>query len=144
MLRIVCFFIFGVLCTRFFVVAAPHRPAPVQDCRRVPPRKKHTDVDALAAKTRRILPRIPRLSFCIAGLLFGSAGLKQTNKIQALEEQNLFFIQNSQETEHALDELKQNFGKVQKTMDTKTQVQGRSFMEREPIFWCYFSFFVYL
>ncbi|CAM9608550.1 unnamed protein product [Ectocarpus sp. 13 AM-2016] len=41
---------------------------------------------------------------------------------QALEEQNLFFIQNSQETEHALDELKQNFGKVQKTMDTKTQV----------------------
>ncbi|CAM9386911.1 unnamed protein product [Ectocarpus sp. 12 AP-2014] len=40
---------------------------------------------------------------------------------QALEEQNLFFIQNSQETEHALDELKQNFGKVQKTMDTKTQ-----------------------
>ncbi|CAM9780752.1 unnamed protein product, partial [Pylaiella littoralis] len=39
---------------------------------------------------------------------------------QALEEQNLFFIQNSQETEHALDELKQNFGKVQKTMDTKT------------------------
>ena len=41
---------------------------------------------------------------------------------QALEEQNLFFIQNSQETEHALDELKQNFGKVQKTMDAKTQV----------------------
>eukprot|EP00904_Undaria_pinnatifida_P004217 jgi/Undpi1/13797/HiC_scaffold_9.g03448.m1 len=40
---------------------------------------------------------------------------------QALEEQNLFFIQNSQETEHALDELKQNFGKVQKTMDAKTQ-----------------------
>lgn len=43
--------------------------------------------------------------------------------MQALEEQNLFFIQNSQETEHALDELKQNFGKVQKTMDTKTQVR---------------------
>lgn len=41
---------------------------------------------------------------------------------QALEEQNLFFIQNSQETENALDELKQNFGKVQETMDTKTQV----------------------
>lgn len=44
---------------------------------------------------------------------------------QALEEQNLFFIQNSQETEHALDELKQNFGKVQKTMDTKTQVRPK-------------------
>lgn len=43
---------------------------------------------------------------------------------QALEEQNLFFIQNSQETEHALDELKQNFGKVQKTMYTKTQVDS--------------------
>lgn len=41
---------------------------------------------------------------------------------QALEEQNLFFIQNSQETEYALDELKQNFGKVQKAMDAKTQV----------------------
>ncbi|CAM9659773.1 unnamed protein product, partial [Sphacelaria rigidula] len=40
---------------------------------------------------------------------------------QALEEQNLFFIQNSQETEHALDELKQNFGKVQAAMDAKTQ-----------------------
>lgn len=45
--------------------------------------------------------------------------------IQALEEQNLFFIQNSQETEHALDELKQNFGKVQKAMDAKTQVFHR-------------------
>lgn len=42
--------------------------------------------------------------------------------MQALEEQNLFFIQNSQETEHALDELKQNFGKVQMSMDMKTQV----------------------
>lgn len=53
---------------------------------------------------------------------------------QALEEQNLFFIQNSQETEHALDELKQNFGKVQKTMDTKTQVgyDARYVVRRVP------------
>ena len=51
---------------------------------------------------------------------------------QALEEQNLFFIQNSQETEHALDELKQNFGKVQKTMDAKTQVLHRRSERAQP------------
>lgn len=42
--------------------------------------------------------------------------------VQALEEQNLFLIQNSQETEHALDELKQNFSKVKLAMDTKMKV----------------------
>lgn len=40
---------------------------------------------------------------------------------QALEEQNLFLIQNSQETEHALEELKQTFREAQKAMDTKTE-----------------------
>lgn len=47
---------------------------------------------------------------------------------QALEEQNLFLIQNSQETEHALDELKQNFSKVKLAMDTKTQVDPALYM----------------
>ncbi|CAM9936355.1 unnamed protein product, partial [Ascophyllum nodosum] len=50
---------------------------------------------------------------------------------QALEKQNLFFIQNSQDTEHALDELKQNFNKVQKTMDTKTQALRSNISELE-------------
>merc|ERR1719231_225324 len=37
-----------------------------------------------------------------------------------LEEQNLFLIQNSQETEQALEELKQDFSETQKKMDEKT------------------------
>ena len=40
---------------------------------------------------------------------------------QALEEQNLFLIQNSQETEHALEELKQTFHAAQRTMDNKAE-----------------------
>ncbi|KAF1332128.1 hypothetical protein FI667_g3987, partial [Globisporangium splendens] len=39
----------------------------------------------------------------------------------ALEESNLFLIQNSQETEQTLEELKQNFRETKKTMDRKTQ-----------------------
>lgn len=40
----------------------------------------------------------------------------------ALEESNLFLIQNSQETEQALEELKQNFRETKRKMDKKTQV----------------------
>ena len=36
-----------------------------------------------------------------------------------LEEQNLFLIQNSQETEQALEELKQDFTATQVSMDAK-------------------------
>ncbi|TYZ57661.1 hypothetical protein PybrP1_012514 [[Pythium] brassicae (nom. inval.)] len=39
----------------------------------------------------------------------------------ALEESNLFLIQNSQETEQTLEELKQTFRETKKTMDRKTQ-----------------------
>ncbi|KAF1789218.1 protein of unknown function DUF4200 [Phytophthora cactorum] len=39
----------------------------------------------------------------------------------ALEESNLFLIQNSQETEQTLEELKQNYRETKKTMDRKTQ-----------------------
>lgn len=38
----------------------------------------------------------------------------------ALEESNLFLIQNSQETEQALEELKQNFRETKRRMDRKT------------------------
>ena len=37
-----------------------------------------------------------------------------------LELQNLFLIQNSQETEQALEELKQNYEETKKQMDDKT------------------------
>lgn len=37
-----------------------------------------------------------------------------------LELQNLFLIQNSQETEQALEELKQNYQETKKQMDDKT------------------------
>lgn len=39
----------------------------------------------------------------------------------ALEESNLFLIQNSQETEQTLEELKQTYRETKKTMDRKTQ-----------------------
>lgn len=39
-----------------------------------------------------------------------------------LEEQNLFLIQNSQETEQALEELKQNFEATKHEMDSKTEL----------------------
>ncbi|KAJ0407690.1 hypothetical protein ATCC90586_001872 [Pythium insidiosum] len=39
----------------------------------------------------------------------------------ALEESNLFLIQNSQETEQTLEELKQSYRETKKTMDRKTQ-----------------------
>merc|ERR1711990_923382 len=38
----------------------------------------------------------------------------------ALEEQNLFLIQNSQETEQALEELKQQYRETKRKMDAKT------------------------
>merc|ERR1712187_1102717 len=38
----------------------------------------------------------------------------------ALEESNLFLIQNSQDTEQALEELQQKFDEVKKTSDAKT------------------------
>merc|ERR1719331_804527 len=38
----------------------------------------------------------------------------------ALEEQNLFLIQNSQETEQALEELRQQYRETKRKMDTKT------------------------
>ncbi|KAH8069623.1 hypothetical protein JL720_11925 [Aureococcus anophagefferens] len=41
-----------------------------------------------------------------------------------LEEQNLFLIQNSQETEKALEELKQNFEATKEQMDGKTALSG--------------------
>merc|ERR1712050_261447 len=38
----------------------------------------------------------------------------------ALEESNLFLIQNSQDTEQALEELQQRFAEVKRTSDAKT------------------------
>jgi hypothetical protein len=44
----------------------------------------------------------------------------------ALEEQNLFLIQNSQETEHTLEELKQAYKTTKETMDARTgQLQAQ-------------------
>lgn len=49
----------------------------------------------------------------------------------ALEESNLFLIQNSQETEQTLEELKQNFRETKKTMDRKTQALKQNIDELE-------------
>lgn len=49
----------------------------------------------------------------------------------ALEESNLFLIQNSQETEQTLEELKQNFRETKKTMDRKTQALKQNVDELE-------------
>ena len=42
------------------------------------------------------------------------------NVFIALEEQNLFLIQNSQETEQALEDLKTSYRETRKKMDVKT------------------------
>lgn len=49
----------------------------------------------------------------------------------ALEESNLFLIQNSQETEQTLEELKQSFRETKKAMDRKTTALGRDVDELE-------------
>ena len=43
-----------------------------------------------------------------------------------LEEQNLFLIQNSQETEQALEELKQTFRRTKSEMDSKTSALSKN------------------
>ena len=48
-----------------------------------------------------------------------------------LEEQNLFLIQNSQETEKALEELKQNFETTKEQMDGKTRLLKQNIDELE-------------
>ncbi|KAK7241152.1 coiled-coil domain [Aureococcus anophagefferens] len=48
-----------------------------------------------------------------------------------LEEQNLFLIQNSQETEKALEELKQNFEATKEQMDGKTALLKQNIDELE-------------
>jgi len=47
----------------------------------------------------------------------------------ALEEQNLFLIQNSQETEQALEELKANSASTKKDMDVKTRTLNENIGE---------------
>merc|ERR1719231_737862 len=46
-----------------------------------------------------------------------------------LEEQNLFLIQNSQETEQALEILRQDFSETQKNMDEKTMALNENIDE---------------
>ena len=48
-----------------------------------------------------------------------------------LEEQNLFLIQNSQETEKALEELKQNFETTKEQMDGKARLLNQNISELE-------------
>jgi hypothetical protein len=50
---------------------------------------------------------------------------------QTLEEQNLYLIQISQETEHAVDELRQNFRETQRAMDAKSQALSESIQQLE-------------
>ncbi|KAH8077225.1 hypothetical protein JL720_10191 [Aureococcus anophagefferens] len=58
--------------------------------------------------------------------------IKRLNQqIQMLEEQNLFLIQNSQETEKALEELKQNFEATKEQMDGKTALLKQNIDELE-------------
>ena len=48
-----------------------------------------------------------------------------------LEEQNLFLIQNSQETEEALEDLKQSFESTKRQMDGKTALLKQNIAELE-------------
>lgn len=94
-------------------------------------KKKQQEKDragAAAAKAKEIaLPPMPNLDH----MALTSSGEEIPMYFQhpqqlldiftALEESNLFLIQNSQETEQTLEELKQNFRKTKTTMDRKTQ-----------------------
>ena len=78
------------------------------------------------SEAKVIVPPAPRLEDEIVDLPVEEAPMYFTRPQQlmdifaALEEQNLFLIQNSQETEHTLEELQHDFRDTKTTMETRT------------------------
>ena len=78
------------------------------------------------AETKVVIPPPPRIEDEVVDLQEGEAPMYFTEPKQlmdifsSLEEQNLFLIQNSQETEHTLEELRHAFKETKVMMDSRT------------------------
>ncbi|OQR81548.1 hypothetical protein THRCLA_11630, partial [Thraustotheca clavata] len=90
--------------------------------------KKKQDRQKPVATIQNNLPPMPNLDDMIATSSGEELPMYFQNPQQlldiftALEESNLFLIQNSQETEQSLEELKQNYRETKKKMNKKTQL----------------------
>lgn len=84
------------------------------------------DEDEDESDAKVVIPMPPRLDDEVVDLLEEEPPMYFTRPQQlmdifaALEEQNLFLIQNSQETEHTLEELQHDFRDTKLTMETRT------------------------
>ena len=89
-------------------------------------RKSSTEDDEEEERFRSSLPPPPRLDDEIVELEETEPPMYFTHPQQlmdifaALEEQNLFLIQNSQDTQYTLDELRQQFKETKVSMDSRT------------------------
>ncbi|RHY55375.1 hypothetical protein DYB37_003776 [Aphanomyces astaci] len=90
--------------------------------------KKKSDKAKNAAAPPSVLPPMPNLDEVAVTSSGEELPMYFQNPQQlldiftALEESNLFLIQNSQETEQSLEELKQNYRETKKKMNKKTQL----------------------
>lgn len=91
-------------------------------------RRAHTVVEEEEedSESKVLVPLAPRLEDEIVDLpeeeppMYFSRPQQLMDIFAALEEQNLFLIQNSQETEHTLEELQHDFRDTKLTMETRT------------------------
>lgn len=86
------------------------------------------DDDDDEPETRLVIPPPPKLEDEVLDLpeedppMFFTEPQQLMDIFSALEEQNLFLIQNSQETEHTLEELRHTYTNTKVTMDAHTSV----------------------
>ena len=87
------------------------------------------DDDEEAPEQRLVIPPAPRLEDEVIEMpeeeevpMYFTEPQQLMDIFSALEEQNLFLIQNSQETEHTLEELRHAFAETKVTMDSHTGV----------------------
>jgi len=88
-------------------------------------------------EARLVIPPAPRLEDEVVDLpeeevpMYFTEPQQLMDIFSALEEQNLFLIQNSQETEHTLEELRHAFAETKVTMDSHTSVLQQQIDELE-------------
>mmetsp|Transcript_5223 Transcript_5223/g.5352 ORF Transcript_5223/g.5352 Transcript_5223/m.5352 type:complete len:586 (-) Transcript_5223:47-1804(-) len=92
----------------------------------------HTDEEEEDVSSRISIPPAPKLDDEAVDMVAEEPPMYFSHPQQllgifaALEEQNLFLIQNSQETEHTLEELRQAYKQTKQEMDGRTgQLQGQ-------------------
>jgi hypothetical protein len=90
--------------------------------------QQQDDDDEDENENRLIIPQPPKFEDEIVDLPEEEVPMYFTDPVQlmdifsALEEQNLFLIQNSQETEHTLEELQHAFSETKLSMDAQTSI----------------------